>query len=51
MTAVIKISRGYTFDAWEFDRCGEQSGTLHADAYNPETNPVAGRSRLSLSLE
>src|SRR5271155_3937562 len=50
MTAVIKISRGYTFDSWEFDCCGEQAGTLHAYSDNPKTNSVAGRSRLRPSL-
>src|SRR5580704_13152960 len=49
MTTVIKISRGYTFDTWEFDCCGEQSGTFHADPDNPETNSIAGRNCLRRS--
>jgi hypothetical protein len=49
MTAVIEISRGYTFDAWQFDCRGEQPAALHADADNPEANSVAGSSRLRLS--
>jgi hypothetical protein len=47
MTAIVKVAHGDALDTRHGERCGEQFATARAGANRGETNPVAGRNRLT----